>query len=80
MPHHIMSINDSNHVQIGGRKSKLAVVQSEIVKKVIEDTFPNLSCSILALSTLGDKVQTQPLYTFGGKSLWTKRIGNFITR
>ena len=58
MPHHIMSINDSNHVQIGGRKSKLAVVQSEIVKKVIEDTFPNLSCSILALSTLGDKVQT----------------------
>lgn len=74
MPHHIMSINNSNHVQIGGRKSKLAVVQSEIVKKVIEDTFPNLSCSILALSTLGDKVQTQPLYTFGGKSLWTKEL------
>ncbi|EMG49417.1 HEM3 Porphobilinogen deaminase [Candida maltosa Xu316] len=69
-----MSINDSNHVQIGGRKSKLAVVQSEIVKKTIEETFPNLSCSILALSTLGDKVQTQPLYTFGGKSLWTKEL------
>lgn len=74
MPHNIMSINDSNHVQIGGRKSKLAVVQSELVKKAIEDTFPNLSCSILALSTLGDKVQTQPLYTFGGKSLWTKEL------
>ncbi|RCK55226.1 Porphobilinogen deaminase [Candida viswanathii] len=74
MPHNIMSMNDSNHVQIGGRKSKLAVVQSEIVKKAIEDTFPNLSCSILALSTLGDKVQTQPLYTFGGKSLWTKEL------
>ncbi|KAI3406112.2 HEM3 [Candida oxycetoniae] len=63
-----------SHIQIGGRKSKLAVVQSELVKQAIEEVFPDLSCSILALSTLGDKVQTQPLYTFGGKSLWTKEL------
>ncbi|KAK6464997.1 porphobilinogen deaminase, dipyromethane cofactor binding domain-containing protein [Scheffersomyces coipomensis] len=64
----------ANHIQIGGRKSKLAVKQSEIVKQEIETAFPELSCSILALSTLGDKVQSKPLYSFGGKSLWTKEL------
>ncbi|RLV91486.1 Porphobilinogen deaminase [Spathaspora sp. JA1] len=64
----------TTHIQIGGRKSKLAVVQSEAVKAAIEAKFPSISCSILALSTLGDKVQSQPLYTFGGKSLWTKEL------
>lgn len=76
MPHNTMThiqVPD-NHVQIGGRKSKLAVIQLKIVKLQIEDTFPHLLCSILALSTLGDKVQTKPLYSFGGKSLWTKEL------
>ncbi|KAI5965257.1 HEM3 [Candida pseudojiufengensis] len=63
-----------SHIQIGGRKSKLAVIQSELVKKAIQENYPQIDCSILALSTLGDKVQTQPLYTFGGKSLWTKEL------
>ncbi|CAK9439328.1 uncharacterized protein LODBEIA_P35030 [Lodderomyces beijingensis] len=78
MPHNIMPTDSPTtsltHIQIGGRKSKLAVVQSELVKRAIQDIFPSLSCDILALSTLGDKVQTQPLYTFGGKSLWTKEL------
>lgn len=62
------------HIQIGGRKSKLAVKQSEIVREYIERTHPNVTCSILALSTLGDKVQLKPLYSFGGKALWTKEL------
>lgn len=83
MPHITMPIHDSSyatsqldisHIQIGGRKSKLAVVQLELVKKAIQDIYPEIDCSILALSTLGDKVQTQPLYSFGGKSLWTKEL------
>lgn len=64
----------NNHIHIGGRKSKLAVVQSEIVKAEIEKHHPSLSCSVLALSTLGDKIQSKPLYSFGGKSLWTKEL------
>lgn len=76
MPHNTMPHIEvpNNHVQIGGRKLKLAVVQSELIKASIEAAFPNLSCSILALSTLGDKVQNKPLYSFGGKSLWTKEL------
>lgn len=78
MPHNIKMLNNlditNNHIQIGGRKSKLAVVQSEIVKSCIIKRFPELSCSVLALSTLGDKIQTKPLYSFGGKALWTKEL------
>ena len=80
MPHNTdtMTTNSfnipNNHIQIGGRKSELAVRQSEIVKKIIETKYPQLNCSILALSTLGDKVQNRPLYSFGGKALWTKEL------
>lgn len=61
-------------IQIGGRKSQLAVRQSEIVRDIIQRAFPHISCPILALSTLGDKIQTKPLYSFGGKALWTKEL------
>lgn len=65
---------DLEHVQIGGRASGLAVAQSEIVKAHLIREFPKLACSILALKTLGDKVHSQPLYSFGGKALWTKEL------
>lgn len=69
-------MNDVNKVElrIGGRKSQLAVAQSEIVKELIESKFPQISCDILALSTLGDQKLDKALYTFGGKSLWTKEL------
>lgn len=64
----------NNHIQIGGRKLKLAVVQLNIVKNCIEAAFPDVACSVLALLTLGDKFLQKPLYLFGGKSLWTKEL------
>lgn len=81
MPHNTCSsetmpqlVVPNNHIQIGGRKSKLAVVQLEIVKHQIEHHHANLKCLVLALLTLGDKIQNKPLYLFGGKSLWTKEL------
>lgn len=80
MPHNTLPENmpqldvPNNHIQIGGRKSKLAVIQLEIVKAQIEHHHANLNCSVLALLTLGDKIQNKPLYSFGGKSLWTKEL------
>ncbi|KAG7666242.1 HEM3 [[Candida] subhashii] len=65
---------EEQYIQIGGRNSKLAVVQSESVRALLESKFPYLTTSILSLSTLGDQNQSQPLYTFGGKSLWTKEL------
>lgn len=80
MPHNTMPQPEvlNNHIQIGGRKLKLAVVQLEIVKAQIEAKHPHLQCDILALLTLGDKVQLQPLYLFGGKLLWTKELETLL--
>lgn len=64
----------SKRLHIGGRKSKLAVVQSESVRSAIADLYPEWDINVLAFSTLGDKVQSVPLYSFGGKSLWTKEL------
>ncbi|KAH3674491.1 hypothetical protein WICMUC_003329 [Wickerhamomyces mucosus] len=63
-----------SEIHIGGRKSKLAVAQSLIVKSLIKSYFPTVSCPVLALTTLGDQVVNKPLYSFGGKALWTKEL------
>lgn len=65
-------------IRIGGRRSKLAVVQSTIVKQLIEIEFPDYECPILALQTFGDQVQFKPLYSFGGKALWTKELEDLL--
>lgn len=65
-------------INIGGRKSKLAVVQSNLVKKLIEEKFPDYTCNVVAHSTLGDQVQFKPLYSFGGKALWTKELEDLL--
>lgn len=67
-----------NHLHIGGRSSDLAVKQSHIVLKRITKAYPELSCSILALKTYGDKVQGRPLYSFGGKALWTRELETLL--
>ncbi|CCK67932.1 hydroxymethylbilane synthase KNAG_0A02430 [Huiozyma naganishii CBS 8797] len=65
-------------VRIGGRRSKLAVVQSEKVKQLIEAAFQQYTCSITTTQTLGDQVQFKPLYSFGGKALWTKELEDLL--
>lgn len=69
-----MTSEDKQLVRVGGRKSPLAVVQSELVKAALEANNENVKCSVLALSTFGDKHRDQALYSFGGKSLWTKEL------
>lgn len=65
---------ENDTVRIGSRKSLLAVRQSEIVGEAINRFYPNLSINISKVFTLGDQVQNRPLYSFGGKALWTKEL------
>lgn len=65
-------------MRIGGRKSKLAVVQSNEVKRLIETNFSHYMCTVVALQTLGDQVQSKPLYSFGGKAVWTKELEDLL--
>ncbi|ANB12480.1 hydroxymethylbilane synthase [Sugiyamaella lignohabitans] len=61
-------------IYVGGRKSKLAVVQSRYVASCLKNVHPGLNFPVIALTTLGDRVKDRPLYAFGGKSLWTKEL------
>ncbi|GMM51854.1 hydroxymethylbilane synthase [Starmerella bacillaris] len=61
-------------VRVGGRKSALAVVQSRHVADKLRNVHPGLAFPVIALKTLGDNVQNKPLYSFGGKALWTKEL------
>lgn len=67
------------NINIGGRSSKLAVVQSVFVKHLITQCTENqYLCNIISRKTLGDHVQFKPLYSFGGKSLWTKELEDLL--
>lgn len=68
----------SKHIRIGGRQSQLAVIQSELVKHLIEEKFPDITCTVFALQTFGDQQQSKPLYSFGGKALWTKELEDLL--
>ncbi|BFZ64349.1 porphobilinogen deaminase [Saitoella coloradoensis] len=58
---------------IGSRRSKLALVQTELVQSSLQALHPDLSFPISAMQTMGDKNQIQSLYNMG-KSLWTKEL------
>ncbi|RPA72100.1 porphobilinogen deaminase [Ascobolus immersus RN42] len=61
-------------INIGTRKSLLALAQADIVKEQLEQMFPELEIEIHAMATMGDKNQVTPLHSFGAKSLWTHEL------
>ncbi|OBT38914.1 hypothetical protein VE00_10880 [Pseudogymnoascus sp. WSF 3629] len=58
-------------INIGTRRSKLALVQAQIVYDALKAAYPETSFQIHAIATMGDKNQVTPLHNFGAKSLWT---------
>lgn len=61
-------------IRIGTRKSKLALIQTELVKTQILKYFPNEKIEIVHVVTHGDKVLDKPLGEIGGKGVFTKEI------
>ena len=61
-------------IRIGTRKSKLALIQTELVKAQILKCFPNEKIEIVHVVTHGDKVLDKPLGEIGGKGVFTKEI------
>ena len=62
-------------IRIGTRKSKLALIQTELVKAQILKYFPDEEIEIVHVVTHGDKVLDKPLGEIGGKGVFTKEIG-----
>ena len=61
-------------LRIASRKSKLALLQAEIVKKTILKIYPNQKIKIITYQTSGDKIQNKPLFEEGGKGLFCKEL------
>ena len=56
---------NNNTLRIGTRKSRLAMVQTEIVREVILAHFPFLEIEIVPMSTKGDKILDRSLRPTG---------------
>ncbi|MDO4323664.1 MAG: hydroxymethylbilane synthase [Lachnospiraceae bacterium] len=63
-----------NRVVIGSRESRLAVIQSEMVRDYIVSRNPGLEVEILTMKTTGDKILNQALEKIGGKGLFVKEL------
>ena len=61
-------------LRIGTRGSKLALWQSEWVKRRLEKACPGLKVDLVRIRTTGDKILDAPLSNIGGKGLFVKEI------
>ncbi|MCC2617540.1 hydroxymethylbilane synthase [Aestuariibacter halophilus] len=61
-------------IRIATRKSALAMWQAEYVKHQLEQAHPDLTVSLLPMSTRGDKILDTPLAKVGGKGLFIKEL------
>lgn len=61
-------------LRIGTRKSRLAMVQTEIVRDMILAQFPDTEIEIVPIITKGDQLLDRSLTSFGGKGVFTKEL------
>ena len=61
-------------VVIGSRESKLAVLQSQMVRDYIVCKHPETDVEILTMKTTGDKILGRTLDKIGGKGLFVKEL------
>lgn len=61
-------------IKIGTRKSLLALIQTDIVKKRIEAAFPDIQVEIKKIDTKGDQLLDRSLASFGGKGVFTREL------
>ena len=59
---------------IGSRRSQLAQTQSNMVRRQLLDTWPDLDVQVDLMDTRGDLNRTDPLPAIGGKGLFTLEL------
>lgn len=67
-------------LRIGTRKSRLAMVQTELVRDAILQKFPEAEIEIVAMSTRGDQMLDRSLTSFGGKGVFTKELEDALLK
>ncbi|KAG8190135.1 hypothetical protein JTE90_026703 [Oedothorax gibbosus] len=61
-------------IQIGSRKSQLALFQTNFVADLLKKKHANISYDIVSMTTIGDKILDVALSKIGEKSLFTKEL------
>ncbi|KAJ5587323.1 uncharacterized protein N7459_003088 [Penicillium hispanicum] len=59
---------------IGTRKSKLALIQTDLVRQALQETHPEYEFKIFSKETAGDLNTTIALRDFTTKNLWTEEL------
>lgn len=59
---------------LASRSSQLAQVQTNTVRDILAEMFPDTAFGTSFMATGGDQNKSQALYLLGGKSLWTKEL------
>ncbi|KAI9273730.1 porphobilinogen deaminase [Sporodiniella umbellata] len=65
---------NKKHFVIGSRKSQLALVQTHLVRDMLERLYPDQEFTIEAMSTTGDNILDKALSKIGEKALFTKEL------
>ena len=63
-----------NVIRVGSRASRLAVIQSEIVIRQIEEACPDVRAELITMKTTGDRILDKTLDQIGGKGLFVKEL------
>ena len=61
-------------MKIGTRKSRLAMVQTEMAAEAIKKVFPSIEIEIAGFETKGDLHLDKSLSAFGSKGAFTKEL------
>jgi len=61
-------------IRIATRRSKLALIQTDLVIKKLKECFSNINCEIVPVITTGDRITDKNLYDIGGKALFLKEL------
>ena len=61
-------------IRIGTRKSRLAMVQAELVRDLLCAKFPDMEIEMVPMSTKGDEILNRSLTSFGGKGVFTREL------
>lgn len=64
----------SRKIRIGSRKSRLAVIQTELVMDAIRETHPEIELELITMETTGDRRLDVTLDKIGGKGLFVKEL------
>jgi hydroxymethylbilane synthase len=61
-------------IRIGSRASALALAQTAMVVRALQQVRPGLTCEVVTFATAGDRDREHPLPAIGGKGLFTAEL------